>query len=96
MPEKIGAKDKRRKINFVYEAPDAKAVFLSGSFNDWSLKKHPMKNNGKGVWTRTLLLSPGSYEYKYFVDGQWREDPGNERRCSNCFGGMNNVVQVSR
>jgi len=90
------AKEKRRKISFILEAPGAEVVFLAGSFNDWSVKTHPMKNDGKGVWRRTLLLSPGAYEYKYFVDGQWREDPDNERCCLNCFGSLNNVVQVSR
>ena len=96
MANKKDTQERRHKINFLLEAPDAKTVFLAGSFNDWSVKTHPMKNDGKGVWTRNLLLFPGSYEYKFFVDGQWREDPCNERCCANCFGSLNNVVQVNR
>lgn len=83
-----------RKITFVYEAPGAGDVCVAGSFNEWSLTEHPMKNNGGGVWTKTVFLPPGSYEYKFYVDGLWREDPCNERCCADCFGGLNSVVRV--
>ncbi len=94
MNGKGGTSSGRRKITFAFEAPGAREVVLAGSFNDWSLKKHPMKRDGQGVWTRSVMLLPGSYEYKYYVDGQWCEDPCNERCCPNCFGGSNNVVKV--
>lgn len=87
---------KRKKVDFVLEAPNAGQVYLAGSFNDWSPEKHPMKKNGNGTWRRSLMLPVGAYEYKFVVDGRWIEDPDNERRCANCFGSLNSIVQVRR
>lgn len=86
---------KRKKIVFRLEAPNANEVYLAGEFNDWSLKKHPMQKNDDGAWKKALLLPPGVYEYKFWVDGQWRQDPDNERCCRNSFGSINNIVQIS-
>ncbi len=83
---------KRKRIEFTYEAPDAREVILVGSFNNWSPEKHPMKMNGDGIWRKTLILPQGPYEYKFLVDGQWKEDPLNERCCYNCFGSINSIV----
>ena len=41
------------------------------------------------------MLFPGNHEYKFLVDGQWREDPSNERLCPNCFGTYNSVINLS-
>jgi len=94
MAGKRQSRTTRRKIDFHYDSPDAKEVFLAGTFNAWSLKKHPMKNMGEGHWHKALMLPPGSYEYKFWVDGQWSQDPLNDRCCQNCFGTQNNVVKV--
>ncbi len=86
---------KLKKVEFVLDAPEAKAIFLAGTFNDWSVEKHPMKKSHEQRWEKTLTLAPGSYEYKFFVDGRWTEDPQNERRCTNIFGTLNSIVKVS-
>ncbi len=85
---------KRRKVDFRLEAPEASQVYLAGAFNNWSLKKHPMKKQGNGAWEKTLMLPAGNYEYKFWVDGRWVEDPNNGRRCMNSFGSMNSIVQI--
>lgn len=89
-----GKKAKLKRINFVLDAPEAQEVSLVGSFNDWSVKKHPMKKDGGNAWKKTVMLAPGNYEYKFWVDGRWVEDPQNERRCANSFGTVNSVVKV--
>jgi len=61
---------KRRRIMFSFEATAAGEVILMGDFNNWNPKKHPMKNDGNGTWSKTVVLSPGKYEYKFFVDGK--------------------------
>ncbi|MDH4206709.1 MAG: glycogen-binding domain-containing protein [Desulfobacteraceae bacterium] len=86
----------RRKITFSFESSDAKEVILMGDFNNWNPKKHPMKKNDTGKWTKTVILSPGQYEYKFLVDGQWKEDPQNDRICSNKFGTYNNVFNLTK
>jgi 5'-AMP-activated protein kinase regulatory beta subunit len=89
-------KIKRQKITFSFESSDAKEVILMGDFNNWNPKKHPMKKDDNGKWTKAVLLPPGQYEYKFMVDGQWKEDPQNDRICSNKFGSYNNVVNLPK
>ena len=85
---------KRRKVTFSFESSGAEEVILMGDFNNWNEKKHPMKNNGNGMWNKSVLIPPGRYEYKFLVDGQWEEDPQNDQTCLNCFGTYNNVFNL--
>ncbi|MBR9979558.1 MAG: glycogen-binding domain-containing protein [Desulfatitalea sp.] len=94
MKTKADKGPKRKKVEFEFQAPDAESVFVVGSFNAWSLQKHPMKKGPEGIWKKAVILAPGDYEYKFWVDGQWREDPLNQRCCANCFGSRNSVVCV--
>ena len=85
---------KRRRITFSFEATAAGEVILMGDFNNWNPKKHSMKNDGSGNWNKTVVLSPGKYEYKFFVDGEWKKDPRNDQTCLNCFGTQNSVLNL--
>jgi 1,4-alpha-glucan branching enzyme len=86
---------KKRQIQIEYNIDGASSVFLLGDFNDWNQKKHEMKKNDDGIYRKTLMLSPGTYEYKFLVDGQWKNDPLKELAPMNCFRTMNNVIHVS-
>jgi 1,4-alpha-glucan branching enzyme len=86
---------KRKKVTFSLEAPAAGKVILTGDFNNWNPRAHPMKNDGTGMWRRTVMLEPGKYEYKFLIDGDWKIDPGNSQTCPNCFGTRNNVLTRS-
>ncbi len=89
-------KIKRRKITFSLESTGAKEVVLMGDFNNWNPKKHPMKQDENGKWTRAVILPPGQYEYKFLVDGQWKEDPRNDKTCTNIFGTHNSVFNLTK
>lgn len=93
---KTKQKIKRRRMTFSLEATAAKEVFLMGDFNNWNPQTHPMKNDGNGMWNKTVMLSPGTYEYKFLIDGDWKEDPQNYQTCSNGFGTQNSVLNVIR
>lgn len=93
--EKSNQKTKRRKWTFSLEATGAKEVLLMGDFNNWSPEKHPMRRDENGMWNKVVMLAPGGYEYKFLVDGQWREDPRNDRLCPNCFGTQNSVLELT-
>jgi 1,4-alpha-glucan branching enzyme len=96
MPKrKSKQKTKRRRVTFSYEASTAEEAILMGDFNDWNPEKHPMKNDGKGTWKKTVLLFPGAYEYKFLIDGKWRVDPQNDQTRVNRFGTKNNIVEVT-
>jgi 1,4-alpha-glucan branching enzyme len=94
---KINSKqnNKRKSWMFSLEASEAKEVFLTGDFNNWSPEKHPMRKDENGTWKKRVTLSPGSHEYKFLVDGQWREDPRNNLRCPNRFGSYNSVIRLT-
>jgi len=47
------------------------------------------------VWTRILRLAPGTYQYRYVVDGEWQEDPENPEAVTSAVGGRNSVLVVS-
>ena len=45
-------------------------VYLNGSFNVWCGVCNPMTDDdGNGIWTTTLSLVPGTYQYKFTLDG---------------------------
>lgn len=58
--------------------PNAKKVYLCGTVvNDWD-KGIAMTKNASGNFTCTVKnLDPGSYQYKFVVDGTWITDPLN-------------------
>lgn len=97
------AKGRAGKLNetfFSCLAPEAKAVFLAGTFNDWSPEATAMARGKDGRWTVMLRLSSGYYEYKFVVDGEWCCEPGHgdtetSPHCvPNPFGTLNCFVEV--
>ena len=86
---------KREKVTFKLDANHTKEVLIAGDFNEWNADQNPMTQKGDGSWQKSIMLFPGTYEYKFVVDGQWVEDPLNEQRCPNCFGTVNSVIEVA-
>lgn len=89
---KLGVK--RRKVSFSFETFIAKEVILMGDFNKWDPHIHPMKKDENGTWTKSVMIPPGRYEYKFLIDGNWKEDPNNDQTCANCFGTFNSVLNL--
>jgi 1,4-alpha-glucan branching enzyme len=91
---KSAGKSVLRKVQFEFSAPDAKHVHLVGDFNHWNSQANLMKKDKKGIWKATLSLRPGRFGYRFFVDGNWENDPS----CSDCvpneFGSTNCVRNV--
>jgi 1,4-alpha-glucan branching enzyme len=80
---------------FRYVNTDAKKVFLVGDFNNWSPNSDPMKDlNGDGHWSLFYPMRPGTYQYKFVVDGRWIPDPRNQDSEPDGFDGINSVVKV--
>jgi len=92
--ESIGSDATMQQIEFSFRAPDAKKVYIAGTFNDWDTKSMPMKKGNDGTWRIMVKLSPGNYEYKYFVDGTWAEDVPGAELAPNPFGTNNCVIGV--
>jgi hypothetical protein len=57
--------------------PDAKKVFLAGSFNGFREFELAMTKTATG-WEMPYVLGAGNYEYKFFADDTWIDSKGNE------------------
>jgi 1,4-alpha-glucan branching enzyme len=84
-------------VRFDFFAPKASRVSVAGSFNRWDPRKNALSGpDRKGVWTVTLPLPEGRYEYLFVVDGsKWQADPG-ALSVDDGLGGRNSVVEVGR
>ncbi|MGA2467720.1 MAG: isoamylase early set domain-containing protein [Thermodesulfobacteriota bacterium] len=86
---------KTKKVDFNFSAPHAGSISIAGDFNDWDPGSHPMKKDKKGAWKISLNLAPRTYQYRFYVDGDWQNDPGCTGCVENPFGGQNCVTIVS-
>jgi len=79
-----------REVVVRYRDPSASDVRIAGDFNGWVPDKGVrslIEAEGETrVWTKILQLPPGTYQYRYVVDGEWREDPDNPELASNEVG----------
>ncbi len=75
-------------------APEAQCVQLAGDFTGWELSPLDLKKLKNGLWKTTVALEAGSYQYRFLVDGQWRDDPDCAVRVPNQFGTENCVRQI--
>ena len=92
--ESIGRAATMQQIEFTFRAPEAKKIFIAGTFNDWNTKLMPMKKGKDGIWRIVIKLPHGRYEYKYFVDGTWAQEIPGAALAPNPFGTNNCVIDV--
>lgn len=87
-----------REILVRFRNAEASDVRIAGDFNGWVPDKGVrslIESEGpERVWTKILTLPPGTYEYRYIVDGEWREDPDNPQRVPSALGGRNSILVV--
>ncbi|MHC4124448.1 MAG: AAA family ATPase [Planctomycetota bacterium] len=90
-----GVNQIKEAIVFVSLYPRANEVQIAGDFNNWQPEISPLQKVGQsGIWQTKLKLSPGKHRYRLVVDGQWQQDPYNEKTELNPFGEYNSVVEV--
>ena len=80
---------------FVVFAPDARAVHLTGDFNDWDPSAHPMKRQPDGAWMAQVPLNHGQHHYRFLVDGKPVLDPRAEAVGRDHVGAKVSVIAVS-
>lgn len=80
---------------FVFFAPNARSVAVTGDFVDWDPDGVPLRDpQGTGVWVAELEVRPGLHHYVFIVDGtEWRPDP-NATQVDDGFGQRNSVLLV--
>lgn len=87
--------DKLCAVRFSIIEPGAKSVYVTGSFNDWSLDDQCRLKEVDGRWEAAIPLRPGTYKYQFIVDGVWKEDPTNPNKERNSFGDINSLIEVA-
>jgi chromosome partitioning protein len=90
--------DAQREVVIRFRDLRASDVRIAGDFNGWVPDKGVrslIESEGTTrVWTKILRLPPGRYQYRYVVDGEWREDPENPETALGAVGGRNSVLVV--
>ena len=70
-PEKtqagMGATPHEAGVAFRVWAPHADAVYVTGSFNNWSTDAHPMEREGDGYWYADISSAAIGDEYRYRI-----------------------------
>jgi chromosome partitioning protein len=87
-----------REIVIEFRDAAARDVRVAGDFNGWvpdrGVVSSTRQEDGGRVWRKVLHLTPGRYEYRYVVDGEWREDPSNPERVPSSAGPANSLLVV--
>jgi chromosome partitioning protein len=84
-----------REVLFNIAAPQAKEIYLVGDFNHWKINDESrLSRLEDGRWEKRMGLAPGSYKYKFIVDGEWTTDARNSERVQNSFGTFDSVIKL--
>lgn len=68
-------------------------VTVKGEFNGWTPGRPDLEFRN-GMWSATLMLNPGMYQYLLVIDGVEALDPANTEKIDNNMGGFNSVLNV--
>lgn len=85
---------RKKKVEFVLHASEAKTVAVAGTFNGWDAARTPLKRGGDGTWKASVSLPTGRHEYRFVVDDQWVSDPKAKETVTNPHGSDNLVLIV--
>ena len=87
-----------REVVVRFTDAEAGDVRIAGDFNGWvpdrGVRSLIASEGQNRVWTKILSLEPGTYQYRYVVDGEWREDPSNPQSEPGPTGQLNSILQV--
>lgn len=92
---KKATKSETKEVTFTVHADKGKSVYVAGEFNNWDPTAKKMAYKAKEeVYSATVKLAPGDYQYKFVIDGTWCADPENVNSVANDQGTFNSVVSV--
>lgn len=92
--QSLTSASKETWVSFEYHDAKARSVKIAGTFNNWNTKANPLIKGLQGIWRISISLKPGRYQYRFYVDGQWRDDPKAKEHVSNEFGSQNACLTV--
>lgn len=82
-------------VRLILLQPRARSVSVAGDFNGWNPARTRLERTGDGMWSATIPLKPGRYQYMFVIDGkQWIADPLAAEEATDGFGAQNAVLDV--
>jgi hypothetical protein len=81
-------------LTFTFNGPPGEIVTVAGSFNGWDPFMYELKESPEGVYTLTLPLPPGTYQYVFFCQGKRFVDINNPRRSYSVEGKAASEITV--
>ncbi|MFW6364891.1 MAG: glycogen-binding domain-containing protein [Spirochaetota bacterium] len=81
-------------VEFRTWQPDAGYVSVAGDFNNWNPENDPLRREEGGLWKTKVSIPPGTYRYKFIVDGVWTVDLYNPGTASDGMEGICSVLTV--
>ncbi|MDH4085225.1 MAG: isoamylase early set domain-containing protein [Nitrospira sp.] len=83
-------------VRLILLQPEAHSVSVAGDFNGWNPARTPLERSDGGMWTATISLNPGRYQYMFVIDGkEWIADPLAAEETTDGFGAHNAVLDVA-
>ena len=84
-----------KSVTFTVHAEAGQDVRLAGSFTDWETKAKKMTfKKTNGVYSATVKLAPGEYQYKFIIGDKWTTDDQNAEFVPNDKGTFNSKLVV--
>ncbi|MBU0677511.1 MAG: hypothetical protein KJ626_05285 [Verrucomicrobia bacterium] len=92
------------QIQFTLRAPGAAKVHVAGSWDGWinpvdhgdaAAAQNSLALGDDGLWRLNMVIrDPGEYQYRFIIDGQWKQDPENPDWTDNAIGNVNSVFSI--
>ena len=93
--KKTNANKGKKRITFFCKAQPGSEVYLAGDFNNWDPGARKMSDKeNNGIFSATLMLMPGEYEYKFIINGNWSIDSECEEWVPNSMGSLNSLRKI--
>jgi len=86
-------KPNEKLVRFQIQAEAGSEVYVAGSFNAWDPKANKLRKV-KDMYTTSIVLQKGRYEYKFVINGVWHVDPNCPEWQPNSMGSINSLLTV--
>ncbi len=94
-PVRLGPQQIEKGVVLRYYDPQAREVKIAGDFSGWvPIDNIMIQQKGEKIWRGTVKLKPGTYQYKFVVDGEWKTDPYNPEVVTGELGVSNSLLVV--
>ena len=81
-------------LNFRFKGPPGETVTVAGTFNNWDPFMFELRESPAGIYSITIPLPPGSYQYVFYHRGERFADPNNPQQVFSKEGGIVSEIMI--